>query len=99
MSGGSGREYRFEMTLTRAEFLRLLPFAVGPLDLHDQAECIDGRTDDVQWSLRLVERPERRIAGLTLPMLDVTLECAAVDGERIKRFVDRFLLAYRRAGG
>ena len=99
MSEGLRGEHRFEMALTRAEFLRLLPLAVGQVQLRVGAECIEGCTDDVQWTIRIVERPERRIAALALPVLDVTLDCAAVEPDGVKRFVERFLAAYQRAGG
>jgi len=99
MTGGRGDGYRFEMALTRAEFVRLLPFAVGQPQLRVEGECIEGRTQDVEWTIRIVERPERRIAGLTLPTLDVTLDCAAADRHGVQRFVERFLRGYQRAGG
>ena len=92
-------EYRFEMGITRVEFLRLLPFAMGQFDLHSERELIEGYTDGVEWSLRVAEKQERRIAALTLPILDVTLTCMAADDVRISGFVERFLLAYQRAGG
>ena len=87
------------MGITRVEFLRLLPFATGKIDLHSERELIEGHTEGVEWSLRVAERAERRIAELTLPILDVTLTCAATDDESIGAFVERFLLAYQRAGG
>lgn len=92
-------EYRFEMGITRVEFLRLLPFATGRLELYSEQEPIEGHTEGVEWSLRVAERAERRIAALTLPILDVTLTCRAADDESIGTFVERFLLAYQRAGG
>jgi len=99
MKDQSGTEYRFEMGITRVEFLRLLPFAMGRIELHSEREPIEGHTDGVVWSLRAAERADRRIAALTLPILDVTLTCTAADDESIEAFVERFLLAYQRAGG
>jgi hypothetical protein len=99
MTNDFGDGYRFEMALTRAEFLRLLPFAVGQPKLRVEGESIAGRTRDVEWMIRIVEQPERRIAGLALPTLDVTLECAAGDRDGVQRFIDRFMRAYQRAGG
>ncbi|HXX84712.1 MAG TPA: hypothetical protein VEN29_12110 [Casimicrobiaceae bacterium] len=99
MNDQTGAEYRFEMGITRVEFLRLLPFATGRRELHSERELIEGNTDGVEWSLRVAERQQRRIAALTLPILDVRLKCMAADDARISGFVERFLLAYQRAGG
>lgn len=99
MTGEPGGGYRFEMALTRAEFLRLLPLAVGQLQSRLEGECIEGCTHDVEWTIRIIEQPERRIAGLTLPTLEVMLDCVAADRHGVQRFVERFLRAYQRAGG
>ena len=92
------RAHRYEMAITRDDFLRLLAFAVGAA-----VDCkngyMEGRTGGVDWSLRIAERPPRRIAALTLPVLDVALACRAADAADIDRFVERFLRAYQRAGG
>ncbi len=99
MTGRPCDGYRFEMALTRAEFLRLLPVAVGQLQLRVEGECIAGRTHDVEWTIRVIERPERRIASLTLPTLEVMLDCAAADRHDVQRFFEQFMRAYQRAGG
>jgi hypothetical protein len=94
-----GARRRFEMGITRAEFLRLLPIAVGAFTASRAGDSFAGETEGVTWSLSITERPRRRIAGLTLPVLDVELRCAAVDAARVERFTARFLLAFQRAGG
>jgi hypothetical protein len=98
MARGCAARYRYDMALTRADFLRLLPFAAhGPWRV--DGDRLEGATDGVSWSLRIVEGPERRIALLALPTLDVTLDCAADSDDRIERFHERFLLAFQRGGG
>jgi hypothetical protein len=89
----------FEMALTRDDFLRLLPLAVGPRRGQRDDGWIDGWTDGVEWSLRIVAAADRRIASLQLPVLHVTLDCSAHDRDAVNRFVERFLRAYQRAGG
>jgi hypothetical protein len=91
--------HRFEMALTRDDFLRLLPFAVGQQARRAGASLLEGSTDGVEWSVHLAEGAERRIASLALPVLYVELGCSAPDDQAVDRFVERFLRAYQRAGG
>jgi len=86
------------MGITRAEFLRLLPAAVGHAPFRFEGDEIRG--DGVpSWRIRLREMPQRRIALLALPVLDVELLVEAPSGTETKAFVDRFLLGFQRAGG
>jgi hypothetical protein len=91
--------HRFEMALTRAEFLRLLPLAVGTFQWQPDGLGVEGRTDETVWTVRFLERPDRRVGPLTLPVLDVTLACSSTRPDDEVRFVERFLRAYQRAGG
>jgi hypothetical protein len=95
---GASAKHRYEMSATRAEFLRLLGVAVGEVPAL-RGDTIVGRTCGVDWTLRVCERPERRVAQLALPVLDVALECRAADAAQIDRFVARFVLAFQRGGG
>jgi len=86
-----------EMSLSREEFLRLLPAAVPVFD-------VDG--DTVRWSeggrpwrIRLVPLAPLRVAGARLPRhrVDIVLrECAADEGGA---FMARFHRAFLRGGG
>lgn len=90
------------MGITRAEFLRLLPLAVGPMPQRDaQAdyETYGGELGGVAWRIALRERPLRRIALLSLPVLEVTMTLEGLTTEALLRFVERFLATYQRAGG
>ncbi len=89
---------RYEMGLTRAEFLRLLPAALEG-DWHAMAGGAQGSWKGIEYAVRFVERPERRIAQMAVPVLDVLLSFAAGPPETIDAFVARFLRAYQRAGG
>ncbi len=72
------------MGITRAEFDRLLP-GVPP-------------DSSLAWRVDAVERPPRALGLISMPVLEVTLQ---VEGPResLDRFVERFLLAFQRAGG
>ena len=86
------------MGITRAEFLRLLPAAVGHAPFRLEGDEIHGGGAP-SWRIRLRELPERRIARVALPVLEVELVVDAPPGEQAQPFVDRFLRGFQRAGG
>jgi hypothetical protein len=86
------------MGITRAEFLRLLPAAVGHAPFRVEGDEIHG-DGAPSWRMKLRELPKRRIALVALPVLDVELVIDASSGADAQAFVDRFLLGFQRAGG
>ncbi len=89
---------RYEMGLTRAEFLRLLPVAIQG-DWCPIPDGASGSWSGIEYRVRVAERPERRIAQLAVPVLEVSLEFCTDRAEAVERFIARFLGAYQRAGG
>jgi hypothetical protein len=92
-------DYRCEMGITRAEFLRLLPVAVNHETWHLAGDTIEGAGAAVQWRIHLEDKPARKIGNFALPVLGVTLSIEKPSGKAASRFLDRFLLAFQRAGG
>lgn len=86
------------MSITRADFLRLLPAAVGQAPFCFEGDEIRG-DGAPSWRIKLREMPQRRIALLALPVLGVELVIDAPSGTEAKAFLDRFLLGFQRAGG
>lgn len=86
------------MALSRAEFLRLLPGAVGGAPFRIDGDEIRSKGGSPAWRIRLAERPPRAFGPVGIPVLAVTLEVEAEGGAR-DAFVARFLLGYQRAGG
>lgn len=86
--------YRWEMGLTRAEFLRCLPVAVDGATWREEGERLLGEG----WRVTVVQKPPRRFSLIALPVLDVVLEVDREAGEATE-FVRRFLLGFQRAGG
>ena len=88
-----------EMTLTRADFLRLLPGAVAqePLQIADDTfQCGEGgRT----WSLRLVPLEDRRLGSVSLPRHRVELHLEGHTPAEAEAFLSRFLRGFQRGGG
>ena len=88
----------YEMGITRADFFRLLPASVGHAPFRIEGDEIHG-DGAPSWRIRLRDMPQRRIALVALPVLDVELVIDAPSGAEAQAFVDRFLLGFQRAGG
>jgi len=95
----AGMEHRYEMGLTRADFLRLLPVAVGNAAWTIAGDEIEGDGGRPSWRIRLEERPGRRFGPVELPVLAVILGLEGGNEADRAAFVARFLLGYQRAGG
>jgi len=92
--------YHYEMALTRADFLRLLPVAVGGASWHVEDGDIAGEGPcKPAWLIRLEVRPGRAFGPVLLPVLGVTLVLEGGSAADNAAFVERFLLGYQRAGG
>jgi hypothetical protein len=87
------------MSITRAEFLRLLPVAVGNAAWRVEGDAIIGEDRMAPWRIRLDEMPARTFGAVTLPVLGVTLDLSGACGPDAEAFVGRFLLGFQRAGG
>jgi hypothetical protein len=90
-----------EMTISREEFERFLPAAIGTFDVVHTT----GPSAQISWharpcgSIRLLPLPDRRLGGATVPrhLVEITLAaCSDADGEA---FMDRFHRAFLRGGG
>jgi len=89
----------FEMGITRSEFLRLLPLAVGGEPYRIDGDDIVAEGRGMAWRIRIEERPGRPFGPVTLPVLAVQLILDGASGADACAFVDRFLLGFQRAGG
>jgi hypothetical protein len=92
-------DYRrsLEMSLSREEFLRLLPGAVPTFDVG--GDTVYWSDADRRWTIRLVPMTHRQVAGAVLPrhQVEIVLDaCSEVEGEA---FMARFHRAFLRGGG
>lgn len=90
---------RQEMTIARDAFLANLPSAVRGI-------AFDVVGQDIRWSegerrgrIVLAAMPDLRLGALRLPRHRVEVWLAGYDRGAERRFVERFELAFRRAGG
>lgn len=97
--GNDSDPFFWEMALTRGDFLRLLPAAVGQAPFRVQGDEIASDGGPPAWRIRLEERPARAFGPVAIPVLAVTLFIEDARGDEAQSFVARFLLGYQRAGG
>jgi hypothetical protein len=88
-----------EMGCTRDDLLRWLPAATGhaPARIEGDAVVLSVAGGEVRIEAR--ERPPRRIALVTLPVLAVAFRFEGVDAAAREAFLARFDLYTRRGGG
>lgn len=100
LAGAPGAFRReFEMGITRAEFLRLLPVAVRHEPFRVAGDEIVGESRALPWRIRLEARAGRPFGAVTIPVLGVRLELEGASDAQAGAFVERFLLGFQRAGG
>ena len=92
-------ELRFEMSISRAEFLFRLPAAVGGDVFGDDDGVLMHRGDGRSWTVVLEPLPELSIALLRLERHLVTLRFDGYDDAERERFLRRFRLHFQRGGG
>ena len=88
-----------EMGYTHAEFMRLLPKAVGGAAMQVTGSKIEVREGERSLRIELGEEGERRIANLRLPMTPVNLVFSGYGDAEIEAALDRFWRAYQKGGG
>ena len=85
----------YDATTTRADFVRLLPLAVGGEDFRE----IDGRFVGQGWSVRLTPIALLEIGLVRLERHRVEIEFDGLTAEEQEGFMQRFTLYYQRGGG
>jgi hypothetical protein len=86
-----------EMTLSREEFFRLLPAAVGAFQV--SGDTIRPAEERPGWIIRLTRLPDRRVGSVAIPRLGVEILLDACSGSEADAFMERFHRAFLRAGG
>ena len=86
-----------EMTISREEFLRLLPAVVGPIEV--DGEMVRAADTGGRWRIRLVPLPDRRLGSVAVPRHRVEITVETESDEDRQAFVDRILRGFVRGGG
>ena len=88
-----------QMTLTHADFFRLLPKALEGIDYTVAGDTIHFSLKEAQAAITLSPETGRTIGALDLPLTNIRFVFDGVDEETIREFFERFDLAYRNGGG
>lgn len=85
----------FEATISRADFVRLLPLATGESELRETADGFAGNG----WHLRLTSMPPLAIGSIRLERHRVELFLDGLSPAAREAFMHRFSQHYQRGGG
>jgi hypothetical protein len=88
-----------EMTISRADFLRCLPAAVDDAPFRVDGDAIHALDAHRRWRIVLLPLRDLAIGAIVLPRLRMDLFLAGFDAAETTRFLARFELYFRRAGG
>lgn len=89
--------HSLEMSLSREEFFRLLPAAVGPVDA--TADTIQGSAGACRWRISLVRMADHRAGSVVVPRHRVDIEIEECSEADAGAFMDRIRRAFLRGGG
>jgi hypothetical protein len=88
-----------EMTIGRGAFLANLPAAVPGIAFEVAGNEVRARDGERRWRIALMPLPDLCLGALRLPRHRVEIWLAGYDPSAQSRFLERFELAFRRAGG
>lgn len=88
-----------DMTISRDEFLRLLPAAVGHVPFSADHSALSHSDGGRRWRIVLERLPDLVLGAIRLPRQRVEIRLSGYDAAATRAFVERFELNFRRAGG
>jgi hypothetical protein len=91
--------FSLDMSLSREEFLRLLPAAVGPAAVEEKDGLFVGGDEPQRWTLRLVPLDDRHLGSVILPCHRVEIRLDGYSDVAAEAFLARFHRGFQRGGG
>ncbi|MCE1203189.1 MAG: hypothetical protein LWW79_01080 [Holophagaceae bacterium] len=88
-----------EMSLSREDFLRLLPGAVGLAEIHEEDGLFSASEGARRWSIRLSPLAHRRLGSVVLPRQAVEISLEGYSEADAAGFLERFHRGFQRGGG
>lgn len=88
-----------QMALGAAEFLNLLPRAVAPLSYLIEGSVVSVALGNGQVRITFTQLQPRRIASISLPVLQVEMTASGVEESDLSGFIARFDRSFQRGGG
>jgi len=86
-----------EMSISREEFFRLLPAAVGSFEVDGDAFRPPGGSGT--WCVRLTRLTDHRVGSVAVPRHRVEIVLKGCAAREANAFMERFHRAYLRGGG
>jgi hypothetical protein len=88
-----------EMTLSREEFLRLLPGAVGLPVAAEDGGGFGGWDGARRWTIHLFPLGDLRVGSVTLPRHRIEIQLEGYTKGEVEAFMTRFNRGFQRGGG
>jgi len=88
-----------EMSLSREDFLRLLPGAVGSAEFQEEDGVFSASEGVRRWSIRLSPLANRRLGSVVLPRQAVEISLEGHSEAEAGTFLERFHRGFQRGGG
>jgi len=90
--------FNLDMSLSREEFFRLLPAAVGAHGLREDGAAW-GSDGIRSWTIHLRPQEDRRLGRVVLPRHQVEITLEGYGQEEARAFLARFHRGFQRGGG
>ena len=90
---------RFEMTITRADFRRLLPAAVNHVPYAEVDGAFVHRDGERGWRIGIEQLPQLRLGLIGLERHQIDFSFTGYPAREIEDFMARFEMYFRRGGG
>jgi hypothetical protein len=90
---------RFDMTITRADFRRLLPAAVNHVPHAEVDGAFVHRDGERGWRIGVKQLPQLRLGLIRLERHQVDFSFTGYTAGEIEDFMARFEMYFRRGGG
>ena len=88
-----------EMSLSREDFLRLLPAAVGLVAIAEEDGVFSHAENGRRWTIRLAPLADWRAGSVVLPRHRVELHFEGYTDQEGEAFLVRFHRGFQRGGG
>jgi len=89
----------FEMSISRSEFLRLLPKVTGGVPMAVEGDVFTHAENGRKWCSTLRSLPQLRAGSLWLERLGIHWRFSGYEKEELEAIVRRFELHFHRGGG
>ena len=88
-----------EMTITHADFFRLLPKALAEYQFRISGSSIHIKYQSGSVTIQLMPETSRKIGKLELPVTHIKFRFEDIEHDQVREFFDRFDIAYQKGGG